>query len=73
MPQHLNLVGPKLCLKVVAAKLSLSQNLAIYSKFPGACREVAQPSIIVLELPGGGKRDRCPGYPLDMSNVALPT
>ena len=49
------MVGPKLSLKVVAAKLSLSQNLANYSKFPGACREAAQPSIIVLELRGGGE------------------
>ena len=33
MPEHLNVVGPKLSLNVVGAKLSLSQNFARHSKF----------------------------------------
>ena len=33
MPEHLTVVGPKLSLNVVAAKLSLSQNFARHRKF----------------------------------------
>ena len=43
MPQHLNVVGPKLCLKVVGAKLSLSRNFAHHSKFR-VCVRTAQPT-----------------------------
>jgi hypothetical protein len=33
VPEHLNVVGPKLSLNVVGAELSLSQNFARHSKF----------------------------------------
>ena len=33
MPEHLNVVGPKLSLSVVGANLSLSQNFARHTRF----------------------------------------
>ena len=53
MPEHLNVVGPKLSLNVVGADLSLSQNFARHSKFR-VCQEAAQP----LRVLDGGFKDR---------------
>ena len=44
------MVGPKLSLKVVSAKLSLSQNFARHSKFRVCARKLRRLPIIVLEL-----------------------
>jgi hypothetical protein len=50
VPEHLKVVGPKLSLKVVSAKLSLSQNFARHSKFRVCARKLRRLPIIVLEL-----------------------
>ena len=72
MPEHLTVVGPKLSLNVVVAKLSLSQNFARHSKFRVRARKLRRLPIIVLELLRAAERGNgCPRYPTK-SNVALP-
>ena len=64
------MVGPKLSLKVVGAKLSLSQNFPRHSKFR-VCVRKPRPPIIVLELlRAAGRGVGCQRYPLNTSNVA---
>jgi hypothetical protein len=74
VPEHLKLVGPKLSLNVVVAKLSLSQNFARHSKFRVRARKLRRLPIIVLELLRAAERvDGCQRYPPNMSNAALPS